>query len=340
MIGSTKPILLTGIQPTNRLTLGNYLGVIKKIINEQDNYDCYLFAADWHSVTIPLSLQEASYKKIDEYKWNVIRMYAACGLDPTKNKVFIQSEIKEHLELFYFLLTHSTLGELQRMTQYKHLSKQFVLPNGTEMALVGLLTYPVLMAADILMYDTDYVVLGEDQTQHLELTIDLAERINNKYKVNLFKKPKAFNPKGNKAGIKIKDLQNPEIKMSKSSKSYEGVIFLDDDLETIREKIMKAKTDSIGKINIDPINQPGITNLLEIYASLTNISIEEACDRLQSDTYRELKEVVAELVIKEISEIQDRYEQINLEVLKEAIEKNNRHCRAKAREKLAQLKEL
>lgn len=335
-----KPILLTGIQPTNRLTLGNYLGVIKKIIKEQDNYDCYLFAADWHSVTIPLALQDSNYKKVDEYKWNVIRMYVACGIDPAKNNIFIQSDIKEHLELFYFLLTHSSLGELQRMTQYKHLSKQFVLPNGTEMALVGLLTYPLLMAADILMYDTDYVVLGEDQTQHLELTIDLAERINNKYKTNLFKKPQSFNPKEKKAGIKIKDLQNPEIKMSKSSKSYEGVIFLDDDLETIREKIMKSKTDSFGIIKIDPVNQPGITNLLEIYSSITDISIEEAENRLKKNTYKELKEVVAELVVKEISAIQDKYKNTNIAGLKEQIENNNQYCRIKAKSKLAKLKEL
>lgn len=334
MKSSKKPLLLTGIQPTNRLTLGNYLGAIKKIVQEQDNYNCYIFAADWHSTTIPISLQPHDYQEISKYTHKVIKMYVACGINPNKSRIFVQSQIKEHLELFYFLLTHSSLGELQRMTQYKHLVKKFTPANQTEMSLVGLLVYPVLMAADILIYDTDYVSIGEDQTQHLELTINIAQRINSKYKQEIFKIPHSFNPIGNKAGVKIKDLQNPEIKMSKSSESHEGVIFLDDSPEIIKNKIMKAKTDSIGKINLDKENQPGIYNLLEIYGELTGISVQESFERLKNNTYKELKEVVAEIVVKELSGIQKNYESINEDELMKIVEQNNKLCVEQAKQKL------
>lgn len=226
------------------------------------------------------------------------------------------------------------------MTQYKHLSKQFVLPNGTEMALMGLLIYPVLMSADILIYDTDYVSIGEDQTQHLELTINIAERINARYKQKVFKIPQSFQPISDKAGIKIRDLQNPEIKMSKSNKSYDGVIFLDDDEDTIRKKIMMAKTDSLGKINWDREQQPGIANLIEIYAGITEISSEEAYGRLKNNTYKELKEVVAEVVIRELRQIKERNEVIEMEQLKRDIQENNMFCRTKAKRKLDQIKSL
>lgn len=334
-----KKILLTGIQPTNKLTIGNYLGAIKPITKHQKEYECYVFIADLHSITIPLNLQKSSYKQIENYRLELLKTLVACGIDPIANRLFIQSKVKEHLELFYFLITHSYLGELKRMTQYKHLAKQFTPSNGTEMSPMGLLMYPILMSSDILIYDVDYVSIGEDQTQHLELTIDLAQRINSKYDKEIFKIPKSFNPLGNKAGIKIKDLQNPDIKMSKSSKSYEGVIFLNDDPETIKEKIIKAKTDSIGKINIDRKNQPGIVNLLEIYSQITDISLEEAYERLKNNTYKELKEVVAEVVIRELKPIQERYKNIDLKKLMEEIEKNNLFCSQKAKEKIRYLEE-
>lgn len=331
-----KPVLISGIQPTNRLTLGNYLGAIKKIIKLQKEYECLLFVADLHSITIPLSYHKFNYQELREFKWKVVEMYVACGINLSNTRVFIQSEIKEHLELFYFLITHSFLGELKRMTQYKHLSQQFKEPNGTEAALMGILLYPVLMAADILIYDAEYVSIGEDQTQHLELTIDIAQRINERYKKELFTLPKSL---GNSKGLRIRDLQDPTKKMSKTSKSYEGVIFMDDSLEDIKSKIMKAKTDSIGKVSLDRENQAGVVNLLEIYASIRDIELEEAYELFKDKNYKELKEGVAEVVVEEIGKIQENLKAINREELKKAIEANNDYCRKVTRAKLSYIYE-
>ncbi|AEW46006.1 Tryptophanyl-tRNA synthetase [Mycoplasma haemocanis str. Illinois] len=332
-----KSTLVAGIQPTNRLTLGNYLGAIKKVVNVQDDYDCLLFVADLHSITIPLTYHKFNYKELEEFKWNVIKMYVACGIDLEKTTIFIQSEVKEHLELFYFLTTYSTLGELRRMTQYKHLSKKFVEPNGTEMALTGLLIYPVLMAADILIYDSEYVSIGEDQTQHLELTIDIARRINERFNKDLFTIPKSLNERENKVGLKIKDLQDPTKKMSKSSENYEGVIFMDDSAEEIRRKIMKAKTDSIGKISLDRENQMGVVNLLEIHSAISESTLADTYNYFKDKSYKELKEEVANLVVSELSRIQEKFKSLNTESLMHKISENNAACRKRAKIKLDQV---
>ena len=252
--------ILTGLQPTGVITLGNYIGAIKQMIKYQDMYESYIFIADMHSITIPQDPIELS-KNIK----SLLALYLACGIDPKKNKIFLQSEIEYHANISWILECNTYYGELSRMTQFKDKSKKNA--NFTS----GLLTYPVLMAADILAYDVDYVAVGVDQKQHVELARDIAERFNKKFG-NTFKMP---NPLMTKEGTKIMDLVDPTKKMSKSSENQKGVIRLLDDPEIIRKKIMGATTDSDMKICFDVENKPGISNLINIYASLTGKTIKE-----------------------------------------------------------------
>lgn len=287
--------ILTGLQPTGVITLGNYIGAIKQMINYQDMYESYIFIADMHSITIPQDPIELS-KNIK----GLLALYLACGIDPKKNKIFLQSENEYHANISWILECNTYYGELSRMTQFKDKSKKNA--NFTS----GLLTYPVLMAADILAYDVDYVAVGVDQKQHVELARDIAERFNKKFG-NTFKMP---NPLMTKEGTKIMDLVDPTKKMSKSSENQKGVIRLLDDPEIIRKKIMGATTDSDMKICFDVENKPGISNLINIYASLTGKTIKEVEEIFKDKKYGELKSCVADVVIQELSVIQKRYYEI------------------------------
>lgn len=287
--------ILTGLQPTGVITLGNYIGAIKQMIKYQDMYESYIFIADMHSITIPQDPIELS-KNIK----SLLALYLACGIDPKKNKIFLQSENEYHANISWILECNTYYGELSRMTQFKDKSKKNA--NFTS----GLLTYPVLMAADILAYDVDYVAVGVDQKQHVELARDIAERFNKKFG-DTFKMP---NPLMTKESTKIMDLVDPTKKMSKSSENQKGVIRLLDDPEIIRKKIMGATTDSDMKICFDVENKPGISNLINIYASLTGKTIKEVEDFFKDKKYGELKNCVADVVIQELSVIQKKYYEI------------------------------
>ena len=287
--------ILTGLQPTGVITLGNYIGAIKQMIKYQDMYESYIFIADMHSITIPQDPIELS-KNIK----SLLALYLACGIDPKKNKIFLQSENEYHANISWILECNTYYGELSRMTQFKDKSKKNT--NFTS----GLLTYPVLMAADILAYDVDYVAVGVDQKQHVELARDIAERFNKKFG-DTFKMP---NPLMTKEGTKIMDLVDPTKKMSKSSENQKGVIRLLDEPEVIRKKIMGATTDSDMKICFDVENKPGISNLINIYASLTGKTIKEVEKIFKDKKYGELKNCVADTIIQELSVIQKRYYEI------------------------------
>ena len=287
--------ILTGLQPTGEITLGNYIGAIRQVTKYQEEYDSYIFIADLHAITIP--------KEPEELRNNIkklLNLYLACGIDPKKNKIFIQSDNEYHCNISWMLECNTYYGELSRMTQFKDKSRK------NQSFTSGLLTYPVLMAADILAYDVDYVPVGIDQKQHVELARDLADRFNKKYG-DTFKLPE---PLITKEGTKIMDLQDPTKKMSKSSESKKGVIYLLDDLDIIRKKIMSATTDSDNYIKFDTENKPGISNLINIYASLSGLNIQEVEEKFKDSNYGEFKKEAANLVVEKVSTIQEKYNEL------------------------------
>ncbi|MBR3362367.1 MAG: tryptophan--tRNA ligase [Bacilli bacterium] len=287
--------ILTGLQPTGEITLGNYIGAIKQMAKLQEEYDSYIFIADMHSITIP-----QDPKKLRENIKKLLAIYLACGIDPNKNTIFIQSENEYHANVSWLLECTTYFGELSRMTQFKDKSTK------NQNFTAGLFTYPVLMAADILIYDIDYVPVGIDQKQHVELARDIAERFNKKYG-NTFKVPE---PYINDVGTKIMDLQDPIHKMSKSSENPKGIIKLLDEPNIIRKKIMSAVTDSESIVKFDPNNKPGISNLINIYSSLTNKSIKEIEKEFATSNYGEFKKAVADVTVDEITKIQTKYKEI------------------------------
>lgn len=291
--------ILSGIQPSGQMTLGNYLGAIKNFVYLQENFkeECniFVFIADLHSITVPQD-PTTLRKNIR----SLAAVYLACGLDPNKTSLFIQSEVKEHAEMGYLLQTITYLGELERMTQYKDKKEKQVA--GVSSAL---LTYPVLMAGDILLYNADYVPVGEDQKQHLELSRNLAERFNNRYSDTfVVPEPLIF-----KQGAKIMSLQNPLKKMSKSDPDQKACLFLLDEENVIRKKIGSAVTDSEGSIIYDPVNKPGVSNLLTIMACCSGKSIEELVAEYNGKGYGEFKKAVADSVVNVLKPIQEKYKE-------------------------------
>ncbi|NLC48129.1 MAG: tryptophan--tRNA ligase [Tenericutes bacterium] len=287
--------MLTGLQPTGVITLGNYIGSIKQMVENQNKYDSYLFVADMHAITIA--------QDKDELRSNIrslIALYLACGIDPQKNKIYIQSENEYHTNISWILECNTYFGELSRMTQFKDKSLKNV--NFSS----GLLTYPVLMAADIIAYDAHYVPVGIDQKQHVELARDIAERFNKKYG-ETFVVPA---PLISDNGTKIMDLVDPTKKMSKSSENKKGTILLLDDLNITRKKIMGATTDSGAEIKFDEENKPGISNLINIYVSLTDKSIKEVEIMFKNKKYSEFKTAVADVVVETITKIQSSYNKL------------------------------
>lgn len=288
--------ILTGLQPSGCITLGNYIGAIKQIIKYQEEYDSFIFVADMHAITVPQDPTELS-KNIK----SLIALYLACGVDPKKNTIFIQSENLYHANVSWILECLTPYGELGRMTQFKDKTQKH------QNFSAGLLTYPVLMASDILLYDADYVPTGQDQKQHVELARNIAIRVNNKYNKEIFKIPE---PLISKSGAKIMDLQDPGKKMSKSSDNPKGIIYMLDDEKTIRKKIMSATTDSEMSIKYDLENKKGISNLISIYTSLTGLTIEEVEKKYEGCNYGTFKKDVADLVVNTLIPIQNKYNEI------------------------------
>ncbi len=313
----TKPVILTGIRANNDLTIGNYFGAMLPIIDmattNAEKYQVNLFVPDLHSFTTPID-----HSKLQEQIMYNLRVFVAAGLPLNNDDVHIyrQSYIPAHSELTWILDCFTGMGELSRMTQFKEKSyKEGESRSGEDRVSVGLFNYPVLMAADILIYGATYVPVGEDQTQHLEFTRDIAERLNARFG-ELFTVPKAVKEQheffGKDQGLRIKDLQDPTKKMSKSDDTGKGVIFLGDSPEEAAKKVMSATTDSVGAIHFDRENQPGITNLLQILALFSGKPQSDVNSEWEGKTsYGDLKKAVAAATQNFLRNLQERISQVD-----------------------------
>lgn len=289
--------LYSAIQPTNNLTIGNYLGAIKNWVNLQSEYDCYYGIANMHAITVR---QEPA--KLRQKTLSLLALYIACGIDPEKCVLYLQSHVSAHAELAWVLNTITYVGEMERMTQFKDKSARHA-----DNINMGLMDYPVLMAADILLYQADVVPVGEDQRQHLEITRNIAQRFNNAFS------PTFTVPEGvyMKVGAKINDLQFPDKKMSKSAENPNGSIFLTDDRDTIIRKFKRAVTDSGSEIRYNPAEKPGVSNLLSIYSVFSDKTVAEAEADFAGKGYGDFKLAVGEVVADKLGPIQS--EQARLE---------------------------
>ena len=290
-IAENKKIIFSGIQPSGNLTLWNYLGALKNWVKLQNEYDCFFCVVDLHAITvkqIPADLRKRTLE--------VLAIYIACGIDPDKNTLFIQSHVPAHSEASWLLTCNTYMGELSRMTQFKDKAKK----HGDSIP-AGLFAYPVLMAADILLYNTDLVPVGIDQKQHLELARDLGARFNNAYSPT-FKIPEPYIPP---VGAKVMSLQDPTKKMSKSDDNPNSYILIMDPPEVIRKKISRAVTDSIGVVNYTD-EQPGVKNLLDILISIKGYTKDEVVDLYKDKGYADLKKDVADAIIDELAPIQEK----------------------------------
>ncbi|WP_027062979.1 tryptophan--tRNA ligase [Mesoplasma seiffertii] len=296
----TKKKMLSAITSSGTMTLGNYLGAVKRMVNFQEEYEMHVFIANLHAITVPQD-KEVLRKNIKE----IAALYFACGMDPNKSVIFLQSDVLEHAQLGWILNTQSTIGELSRMTQYKDKSQKAE-ESGKGYIPAGLFTYPTLMAADILLYDAEFVPVGIDQKQHVELTRDLAMRMNNRYG-EMFVIPECLVTENK---LKIMDLQDPTKKMSKSSDNPKAIIKMLDSPADIRSKITAAVTDSENLIKHDPIKKPGVTNLIDIYTTLKNIPLEQALLRWEGKNYKDLKDDVIEALLEVMEPIQARYKEL------------------------------
>lgn len=326
---NNKKVMVTGIKPTGDLTLGNYIGALVPFVNMQDKFDeCYFFVADLHALTTG----DIKPSELHKNRRDVVAFYLACGLDLSKVNIFYQSEVMEHGMIQWLLTCETAIGELERMTQFKDKSQKMIKQaNGTEKIPTGLLIYPTLMAGDIILYDADAVPVGEDQTQHLELTRTLIKRINKRYKLN-FKTPKSFIPE---VGARVKSLSDPTQKMSKSEKSSKSTIYLFDEPREAYNKILKAVTDSENKIYVSEEKQ-GVLNLLNIYAALKKISLEDSEKHFINKNYKELKEEVGQLVFDLLTDIQTKYK-LALEKVDEITEQGAKKARVVASQNLNKL---
>lgn len=292
-----KKRMVTGVKPTNSVTIGNYLGVIKNLVKYQDEYDLYVFIADLHALTLPIDSEELK-QNIE----NLVAVYLACGLDPDKCTIFKQSQIIGHNDLNWILTCNSNVSDFTKMPQYKN----YIEKNSTNGVPAGMLMYPALMAADILLYDADYVPVGIDQMPHVDLCRDIAEKFNKRF-------PGAFKlPSGvlSKSSSKIMSLSDPTRKMSKSE-SDKGTIYLLDDIEISKKKIMKALTDSENAFYYDPENKPGLSNLINIYSVLSNLTIEEVVEKYEdSENYGVFKRDLCWLLEAELVPIQKKVKEI------------------------------
>ncbi len=326
-LNMSKKRVLSGIQATGKLTLGNYLGALNTWVKMQEEYECYYMIADLHTLTVRREPEELRQNTL-----NLIAMYVAAGLNPEKNTIFIQSHIPAHSELNWILGCYTYMGELNRMTQYKDKSAKHA-----DNINSGLFTYPVLMAADILIYNAHYVPVGEDQRQHLELTRDLGERFNSIYG-ETFVIPDGYTKT---EGARIMGLQNPEAKMSKSSTNPNDVIFLEDEPEVIMKKFKKAVTDSEGIVKYNPESKPGISNLIEIYSVVTGKTREEVEKNFEGQGYGVFKEAVGKAVVEKLEPVQEKYKKLkeNPEYLESIYKKGAEKASVIANRTIAEVKE-
>ena len=311
-----KKVMLSGIQPSGDLTLGSYLGAIKNWAERDEEFDNYYFMADMHSITVrqdPAALRRRTLEQLAQY--------IACGLDPEKNTLFIQSHVPQHAELGWVLNCYTMFGELSRMTQFKDKSAK-----NSENINGGLFTYPALMAADILLYQPDYVPVGEDQKQHVELCRNIVQRFNGIYG-DVFKMPEPYIPK---VGARVMSLSDPGAKMSKSDKDPNGSIYLMEKPEDILRKFKRAVTDSDGVVRFDRETKPGVSNLMCIYSTFTGKSNDEIAAEFEGKGYGDLKLAVAEVTADALAPVQAEYARILAdkayvdEVLKSGAERASR----------------
>lgn len=305
--------VFSGVQPTGNIHLGNYLGALKQFVELQDDNECIYCIVDLHAITV-----EQDPEELKEHILDVAALYLAIGIDPKKSIVFVQSTVPGHTELSWLLTCSSYTGELSRMTQFKDKGK------GKESAPTGLFMYPVLMAADILLYDTDIVPVGIDQKQHIELTRDLCNRVNNKYGETFVL------PEGRylKEGAKIMALDDPTKKMSKSAENELSRISLLDDEAKIKKAIMRATTDSDGTIKFDQENKPGISNLMNIYTAFSDLSIEDIEKKYEGKGYGDFKKDLVEILVNGLAPMKQRFEEIRysdelIEILKDGAKRAN-----------------
>ncbi|VED63432.1 tryptophan-tRNA ligase [Staphylococcus delphini] len=290
---SNMKTLFSGIQPSGIPTIGNYIGALKQFVDIQDAYDCYFCIVDQHAITVP-----QDRLKLRKQIRQLAAIYLATGLNPEKVTLFIQSEVPAHAQAGWMLTTISSIGELERMTQFKDKSQK-----QSEGIPAGLLTYPPLMAADIVLYNTDIVPVGDDQKQHIELTRNLVDRFNSRYN-DVLTKPEIKMPE---VGGRVMSLQDPTKKMSKSDDNPKNFISLLDEPKVAAKKIKSAVTDSDGIIKFDKENKPGITNLLTIYSSLTGESIASLEDRYANEGYGKFKGDLAEVVENFLTDFQEKF---------------------------------
>lgn len=314
-----KKRIFSGAQPTGNLHLGNYLGALKNWVALQDEYESFFCIVNLHAVTLPQNPEILKQKTLD-----LARIYLASGIDPDKSTIFIQSDVSEHAELAWILSCTTRMGELERMTQFKDKGK-----GNAERAGVGLFTYPVLMAADILLYQTHLVPVGQDQKQHLELSRDLAERFNRDFG-ETFVVPEPFIPP---VGARIQSLADPAKKMSKSDDNANGAIFLMDDADTILKKLKKAVTDSGTEITFDE-TRPAINNLLTIYQLMTGKTAAECEENFVGKGYGHFKTETAEAVVEFLKPFQERVKNYTDEDLKAVLKTGADKAKAVARETL------
>jgi tryptophanyl-tRNA synthetase len=304
--------------------LGNYIGAIKQIASYQQDYDSYIFIADMHAITVNQNPRELT-ANIRE----LAAVFLAAGIDPHRNTIFVQSENPYHANLGWVIECITPYGELSRMTQFKDKSRK----NASFGA--GLLTYPALMAADILMYDADYVPVGADQKQHVEMSRDAAIRFNKMFG-DTFKVPE---PLIKAEAAKIYDLQSPDKKMSKSAETYKGVILLTDTPDAILKKVKSAVTDSEGSVRYDPVNKAGVSNLITIYGSLTGDSVEDIEARYAGAGYGKFKTDTAEVIINALTPIREKFEEYKSSAkLDEILDKGAEKATALAKEKMVQVR--
>ena len=292
-------VIFSGIQPSGSLTLGNYLGALKNFIPFQDKAECYYCIVNQHAITVP-----QDPKLLHERTRNLAALYIAAGMNPDKATIFVQSEVPEHVMLGWMMICSAYVGEMERMTQYKSKAQKEEKKGG--FIPLGLLTYPPLMAADILLYQASLVPVGEDQRQHMEITRDLAERFNRKYG-EVFTIPEMWAPKG---GARVMSLQDPTSKMSKSDDNEWATIHMLDEPDVIVKKIKRAVTDSIGHVRYDKENQPGVSNLMSIHSAISGKSFEEIETMYDGQGYGVFKKDVADLVAGEMEPVLTRYKEL------------------------------
>jgi len=288
--------ILSGSAPSGHLCIGNYLGALKNWVELQEEYDCIYVIVDLHAITTQQKPSELRKQSL-----SFLAQYVACGIDPEKSTIIIQSHVPQHAELSWVLSTMTYMGELNRMTQFKEKSKRY-----NENINAGLYTYPVLMASDILLYQADLVPVGADQKQHLELTRNLAQRFNSRYS-DTFTIPEPFIPK---IGARIMSLQDPTKKMSKSDTDLNNVITLLDNPDIIRKKLKRAVTDSGKRILFDPEKRIGVANLINLYSGLTGLEISAIESHFDGKMYSDLKNELSELIIDALKSIQNEYQKL------------------------------